>query len=519
MSELSFSMLPGECWWGGCIIGSENMPFDETTVLKIDLENGQRTQTAPLFLSSKGRFVWSEEPYVISFDRGKVTASGEAELTLDETGTCLREAYLNAMRAHFPFEENIHTPREYYEHPMFNTWMELIKNQNERDIVAYAEEVVANGCKPGLLIIDGGWQKCQGVWEFNPEMWKDPKGTFARLHELGFTVMIWASPFICSEGDHFLSLSTARSSENFYGVRQYNHLLRNEKGEVTIQKWWSGFGAIHNFCLPDDCAEMDEQLHKLMELGVDGFKFDGGAYRPDSFLNGKTFYGGYKHSELNEAWVDFGRKYRFHEFKDTWKAGGKQVMQRLFDKSHSWDRNGINCLIPNMIFAGLIGSPFICPDMVGGGEWTAFVYGKHNEELFARMAETSALCPMMQFSSLPWRHLSEKTTAICKNMAELHERMYPEIDRLVADAEKTGEPIVRSLEYQYPGEGYERVNDQFMLGEDILVAPVVTEGAVSRVVRFPEGAWEDENGVRYEGKAEIEVPAPIDVLPWFRRVK
>ena len=67
--------------------------------------------------------------------------------------------------------------------------------------------------------------------------------------------------------------------------------------------------------------------------------------------------------------------------------GGKPVVQRLFDKNHAWKGNGLDCLISHGIFTGLIGCPFICPDMIGGGEWTAFVYGKHDEELFIRMAE------------------------------------------------------------------------------------------------------------------------------------
>ena len=197
--------------------------------------------------------------------------------------------------------------------------------------------------------------------------------------------------------------------------------------------------------------------------------------------------------------------------------GGKPVVQRLFDKNHAWKGNGLDCLIPHGIFTGLIGCPFICPDMIGGGEWTAFVYGKHDEELFIRMAEASALFPMMQFSSLPWRHLSPKAVQVCKEMAELHEQMYPEIEQALEETEHTGEPMIRSMEYAYPGCGYERINDQFLLGENILVAPVVEKGARARRVIFPQGVWQNEAGRLYEGPTEAVLEAPLEKLLWFRR--
>ena len=87
-------------------------------------------------------------------------------------------------------------------------------------------------------------------------------------------------------------------------------------------------------------------------------------------------------------------------------------------------------------------------------------------------------------------------------------------------AEKTGEPIIRSMEYQFPGCGYERLHTQFMLGDDILAAPVVDKGARTKEVFLPEGRWIDQNtGKTYEGKSKITVEAPHDTLPWFRKVK
>lgn len=517
---MEFEILENEYWWGGNVIEATKMPFDRNTEYFIDLSVTRRTQTAPLFLSNKGRYLWSEEAFKITFSQGKVTVETDFEVILNRSGSTLRDAYLAAMKNHFPFPDNIHTPREFYKYPMFNTWMELIKNQNQLDIVKYAKEIIENGYNPGILIIDGGWQIRQGTWEFNHDLIPDPKGLIDSLHNMGFVVMIWVSPFVCPEGDNFLELFSERSSEFLGEKYRYNHLLRHENGEVAIHHWWSGYGAYYNFLLEDDCKHMANQLDSLMEkYGIDGFKFDGGTYHPKTFVAGTEFYGGYSTYQLNMAWMKFASSYKFHEVKDSWKQCGKNIIQRLADKNHSWDTNGLNCLIPHGCFVGLIGSPFICPDMVGGGEWTAFVYGKHDEELFVRMAQCSALFPMMQFSSLPWRHLSKEAQEICFEAAKLHEKMYTEIEKILASSERSGEPIIRHMEYQFPDCGFEKVNSQFMLGDNILVAPVVEQGQCEKKVFLPLGKWEEQNShTVYDGGAAVTVPAPISVLPWFKKV-
>ena len=68
--HLTIPMLAGECWWGGTIKDAERMPFDEHTQYHVDLLRERRTQSAPLFLSSKGRYLWSEGAFAIEMDGG-----------------------------------------------------------------------------------------------------------------------------------------------------------------------------------------------------------------------------------------------------------------------------------------------------------------------------------------------------------------------------------------------------------------------------------------------------------------
>jgi alpha-glucosidase (family GH31 glycosyl hydrolase) len=75
------------------------------------------------------------------------------------------------------------------------------------------------------------------------------------------------------------------------------------------------------------------------------------------------------------------------------------------------------------------------------------------------------------------------------------------------------------MAYVFPKGGYEKVNDQFMLGNDILVAPVLQKGAVVRKVLFPQGTWSGDDGSQVIGPCEAHVEAPLSRLPWFRRIQ
>jgi alpha-glucosidase (family GH31 glycosyl hydrolase) len=198
--------------------------------------------------------------------------------------------------------------------------------------------------------------------------------------------------------------------------------------------------------------------------------------------------------------------------------GGQELAQRLHDKNHEW--NELKMLIPNIILQGLLGYAFVCPDMIGGGDYlVSFKNLQHlDEELVVRSAQCQALMPMMQFSLAPWRVLSDDNLKICRDMAALHVEFGPLILELADQATATGEPIIRHMAYEFPNMGYETIIDQFLLGQDILVAPVLEKDARSRVVEFPPGVWQDVDGEKYNGPISLEVAAPLEKLPWFQRI-
>lgn len=515
--ELKVKILENELWYGGSVADAMEMPIDKNTKYFLDMECGLN-QTMPFFLSTKGRYIWCETPMVVTVENGEITLKAETEILLDESGKTLKDAYITASNKHFRFTGKV-PPLKFFESAQYNSWMELDYHQSQEAILKYAHGIVDNGYETGVIMIDEGWHTRYGLWEWDFVKFPDPKSMIKELHDLGFKVMLWIVPLVTCDGQHFIMnyFSYLSYLDGACGDKEY--FLRTDDGKVAIIEWWNGFSAILNMCKKEDRDFLDKKLQNLIsEYGVDGFKFDGGTiemYHPKRIVNGTQTK--YTPAELNIAWNEFGEGYEYHEYKDTFKGGGKAVIQRLRDRCHSWDYEGINTIIPSILMQGIIGHPFICPDMIGGGEWS-FNYKpdfKVDMELFVRMAQSSALLPMMQFSWAPWRMLDKKHAEMCLEAAKLHKQFAPYIIDEVKKSAVSGEPIVRYMEYEYPNMGYERIYDQFMLGSDILVAPVVIKGQFKRDVVLPNGKWKYLGKDEYEGGKTVTVDSPLEVLPYF----
>jgi alpha-glucosidase len=331
-----------------------------------------------------------------------------------------------------------------------------------------------------------------------------------KLHDLGFKVMLWTTPFV------------HRTSKNYRELAAKGLLVKDRKtGKPAGIKWWNGVSGVLDLTNPGAAAWYKKQLTRLVEeYGADGFKFDAGDssfYKSNTLAHDRNANG----NDQSEAFARIGLDYPLNEYRACWKMGGRPLGQRLRDKRYSYAP--IRELIPGMCMLGIMGHPFACPDMIGGGEYKSFknvkASGNFDQELIVRSAQTHALMPMMQFSVAPWRILDKKHLAIVKKAAELHTGFAGEYIRLARKAAGTGEPIIRYMEYEFPHQGFLGVKDQFMIGKDLLVAPVMHQGARKRKIKFPKGTWKGDDGSVVEGPKEIEVDAPLERLPYYRKKK
>ena len=502
--NLKIKVLPGENWWGGAVDDGVHMPFGNQNFTRSLDPNPTDNQAAPFLVSNKGRFVWSNQPFAFSFRDGDLLVNSErAPVRLYEDYEDLRQAYCAAQEKYFPSEGKIPDP-VLFTAPQYNTAVELMGNQRRETVLEYAESIIEHKMPPGVIIIHEGWQEDFGVWDFHPGRFPDPKGMVDRLHELGFKVMLWTSPFVSPDSPAGRELTSK-------GL-----LLKDKTGDIVIRLWWNGYSALLDLTNEETVAWYREQNQRLMDTyGVDGFMFDAGdpGYYRDSDQSAV-----FSHASDHCRWYNkLGLHYPLNMYRAAWKFAGKPLAQCLGNKLHTWDTNGLASLIPNGLAQGLMGYWFTCSGSIGGADLNEIEPGKIDQELMVRYAQCASLFPMMQFSKAPWHLLDEEHIGYCRDAALLHHKLGDEILELAKEAAKTGEPMMRHLVYSFPDGGYEEVRDQFMLGDNILVAPVVRKGVTVRNIHFPEGTWVGDEGSEVEGPCSLEVEAPLSRLPWYRR--
>ncbi len=508
------TLQPGEKVWAGVINDGQKMPFASDYAFDF-YGNNNSNQAQPLILTSNGQFVWSELPYnfIVKDNEIKITDSYNQVVT-GKSGNTLAEAQRYVRQKYFPANGKL-PDTLLFARPQYNTWIELTYNQNQVDVSKYAQAILDNGFPAGVLMIDDTWQEDYGLWKFHPGRFSNPKEMIDKLHTMGFKVMVWICPFVSADQAaiyNALKKSKALLLEKKSGTDTW----QNQTKPLMIE-WWNGQSAVLDFSNPAAVDWFNQQLDRLVkDYGVDGFKFDAGDMRfyPSNGLS----KGNVTPNQQCELFTQFGLRFPLNEYRACWKMGGQPLAQRLQDKSHSW--GDLRKLIPNMIMEGLSGYAFSCPDLIGGGEWTSFLdESKLDRELVVRSAQVHALMPMMQFSVAPWRILKPDQLEAVKKAVALRMKYTPLIMKLANEAAKTGEPIMKSMEYVFPNQGFVEVKDQFMLGDQILVAPLLEKGKIQREIKLPKGEWKADDGKKFKGSSSYMIDVPLDRLPYFQLVK
>ena len=516
--EKAVPMLSGENWWGLGGSFGRRMPFDSASDFRCDLRvSNYANPAASLLVSDRGRVLWCAEPVEATIAEGRISlVADRGEIVLSEgEGETLADAYRFASKTYFPpsggFPELL-----YFAAPQYNTWIEFTYHQNEEGILAYAQSMLDHGLPPGVFMIDDTWQLGYGVWDFDPRRFPDPKGMVEKLHSRGFKVLLWMCPFVSMDSPAFRLLEHGRSPDTCKThPRGGFHTIPGGFKAQSVE-WWNGVSALLDFSHPNARRWFAGELDRLRrDYGVDGFKFDGGSF--GNYVGLESFDKSLTPAGRSALYGAFALECAGSEYRNAWGLAGKPVVVRLFDKDHSW--SALRQIIPDMLATGLIGYPFVCPDMVGGGAWTTFLPGSpFSQELFVRSAQVQALSPMMQISASPWRVLDAEHQAAFLAAVRLRQEFAAEIVALAKRAAVDGEPMMRPLEYAYPGHGYAKIADEFLMGENLLVAPVVEKGAKARKVVIPPGRWRADDGAEIVGPAEINVAVTLSSLPHYVRV-
>ena len=188
------------------------------------------------------------------------------------------------------------------------------------------------------------------------------------------------------------------------------------------------------------------------------------------------------------------------------------------DNYASWDQLALT--IPMLANLSVSGVPFVGADVGGFAEMPS-------GELYARWLQAACLTPFLRSHSVGWVgnkepwEFGEEFTTINRATIELRYKFLPYLYTLFYQHEQTGQPVMRPLWYEFPeDEGTYLVNDEYMVGSDVLVAPVIREGMKTRGIYLPKGAeWIDWwTGEKLESGKIHYLETPLERLPLFVRV-
>jgi alpha-glucosidase len=297
--------------------------------------------------------------------------------------------------------------------------------------------------------------------------------------------------------------------------------------------------ALLDFSNPAAVRYWQREVAKAFDLGADGFMQDFGeeVLLDMHFADGET--GATMHNRYLDLYAratrtEIDRYERLHPARKLWffdRAGysgwpGSAAYEGgnfPGDETTDWTRSsGLASLSTDMLSRAVGGAYGFGTDIGGYFDLTT---PQSTKELFLRWAEWAALSPIFRLhgsgragTHTPWS-FDAQTVRVYNQLSRVHLRAVPLILSLWRAAARTGMPVTRPLWLAYPGDAVARRQDQeWLLGPDVLVAPVVTEGASSRSVYFPRGCWRAaDNHETHVGPRSAAVRAPLTRLPYFVR--
>lgn len=389
------------------------------------------------------------------------------------------------------------------------------------DIEYVAENMRKHGVPCDAIHLDIDYMNEYRVFTFHPERFKDLKETSAKLAKVGFKLISIIDPgvkaedgyFVYEEGkanDYFAKTPAGKIYENavWPGDSVYPDF-----GKTEVREWWAdkhkiltdaGLRGVWNDmnepssfkgAIPDDTVFTEEDIRSDHAHVHNVY----GHYECQATYDGLKKHDGRRPFVLTRAAYAGTQKYAF-----AWTGDNQSIWAHL------------QMAIPQLCNLGLSGMALSGTD-IGG------FTGDTTKELLIRWVQLAVFTPFMRNHSQwgtrmqePWQFDGE-TLLIYRKAVKLRYKLLPYIYDLCYETEKTGMPIMRPLVLHYEkDESVRNLNGEFLLGEALLVAPVIEAGARMKAVYLPEGEWYDYyTGERYEGKRWILREAPLDICPLY----
>jgi alpha-glucosidase len=385
-----------------------------------------------------------------------------------------------------------------------------------------------------VIHLDIDYMRGYRVFTFDQQRFPNPKALTDKLARQGIKLVTIVDPGVkhdppgaSGDGRYFV----------FEQGLEKNYFQRRSNGDLFVPRVWPGESVFVDYTLPEARRWWGDLFRVYLDNGVAGIWND--MNEPADFVDqtGKN--------QLDVVSYDNGEKTTHAKNRNTFallmaqatyeglerlrpdgrpyiitRAGyaGIQRYATMWtgDTNSTWDALALN--IPMFTTLGLSGEPFVGSD-VGG-----FI-GRGNGELLVRSYEVSFLAPFCRnhkvidgYDQEPWR-FGKYYEDVIRKYLKLRYELLPFLYTTLEEAHRTGVPLFRPLllNYQDDANTY-NIDDEFMVGEDLLAAPIMKPDVTRRLVYLPKGGWYDYwTNKKYAGGTMIVVDAPLDTVPLFVR--
>lgn len=419
-------------------------------------------------------------------------------------------------------------------------WQCKLRYRNQQEVLEVAREYRRRNLPLSVMVIDFFHWPNQGTWCFDPVDWPDPRAMVEELESLGIKLMVSVWPTV-----------EARSPL-FPHMKAKGWLVTSDRG-VQVNLDFMGNTTFFDATHPQARQFVWETVKKnYYDLGIKLFWLDEAEpeYRAYDFDNYR-----YHAGPVLEVGNRYPRDFAQGFYDGLHEAGERDIVnlvrcswagsQRYGVLAWSGDVHSSFHAFRNQLAAGLnmglAGIPWWTTDI--GGFQGGNIHDPAFHELLIRWFQWAVFCPVLRMHGYreprvqppeSYRHgipqcdsgspnelwsYGEENFAIMRHWLGVRESLRPYIDALYDNAHRHGDPLMRPLFWHYPDDAQSwQTEDQYLFGEDLLVAPVMHAGQRQRDVWLPSGhAWVGLDGERYQGGQRLTVAAGLETIPLFIR--
>ncbi len=395
--------------------------------------------------------------------------------------------------------------------------------RTQAETLGVVDTLKTSGYPVDGIVLDLYWygkEQDMGRLAWDNEQWPDHKQMLADLKQQGVNTVIISQPYVLFNG---------RGRDNFRALHDLRMFVNDSTGSTQDVTIWVGEGGMLDVSNPRTREWLAKHYDYLTREGVTGWWGDLGEpeVHPETGIHANGMTTREYHNKYGNDWSSIIYDLFKKEFPDrrlmTMMRGGTTGLQRYSvfpwstDVSRSW--GGLQPQINIMLNSSLSGLGYMSHD-VGG--FAVDPDHPYDPELYVRWLQLGTFSPILrthaqQFAE-PYKY-PEQADIILPLIKERY-RWLPYNYTLAWENAAMGLPLVRPVNFHSPGStAPDGLQDEYLWGRDVLVAPVLNPGQTERRVVFPAGKWLDMAypSKIYSGGDAITYPAPLNVLPLFVR--